>query len=287
MSVAVPYTGDYHHDVLSGKAALNWNVTPTDMLYLTASRGFKAGGINNAESLFAPEYVWNYEAGVKSTLLDGHAKLQLDAFYMDYSNFQVSQVSPVGGPPSVINTAGATVKGVEGQIQTQWGPARIDATFAYTDSSFRSTSVFNTDSLPFSNFIPSFLLPLPSNFFAANQINIGGHPLDYAPKLTANLGGEYRIALHDGFGSLTPRVQVSYVDSQWAEPYDTPVFDFIPSHTTLDLRLTWEPNDLWRAAVYGTNVTNAVYITGKEFRFATQFYGAPSQYGIRVTRQFD
>jgi len=282
----IPYTGWYSRDAVTGKAALNWNVTDNDLLYVTASRGFKAGGINSATSLFSPEYVWNYEGGYKTNLFEQHLRAQIDAYFMNYSNFQISQQSPTGGPPVVINSAGARIKGLEAQLQARLAGWQVDMTAAYTHSEFRSTLVFNTNSLPFNNLIPSFLLPLPPNFIANNQVDIGGHPLDYAPKVTANLGVEYGFHLGGDRGVLTPRVQGSYVGSQWGEPYDTPGYDYLPSHTTLDLRLTYEPNDLWRIVLYGTNVTNQVYVIGKEFRFATEFYGPPSQYGIRVTRVF-
>jgi iron complex outermembrane recepter protein len=283
----VPYTGYYGKDATTGKVALNWNVTSNDLLYVQASRGFKAGGINSAASNFAPEFVWNYETGYKTTFLDGHMRSQVDAYYMDYNNFQISQTSPTGAPPIVVNSAGAIIKGFEGQLQAKFSGLQVDGTVAYTHSEFKPTEVFDTDAVPFNNLIPSFLLGLPPAFYAANQINLAGHPLDYAPKVTANLGAEYGFHLIGDHGVLTPRAQISYVGGQWGEPYDTPVYDFIPSHTTVDLRLTWEPDDLWRVALYGTNVANRAYIVGKEFRFATEFYGPPAQYGVRVTRSFN
>jgi len=283
----VPYTGDYKKDALTGKAALNWSINDNNLVYVTASRGFKAGGINGGTSNFAPEYVWNYEGGFKTTTLNGHLRSQLDAYYMNYNNFQISQVNPTGGPPNIINSSGAAIKGIEAQVQALAGGLKVDGTAAYTHSEFKATNVFNTDSLPFNGLVPSFLLPLPPSFYASNQINIGGHPLDYAPKFTGNLGVEYGMHLGAIPGLLTPRAQISYVGSQWGEPYDTPVYDYLPSHATLDLRLTYEPDSLWRIALYGTNVTKQVYLVGKEFRFATEFYGAPLQYGIRVSRSFD
>ncbi|PMZ24066.1 TonB-dependent receptor, partial [Pseudomonas sp. FW306-02-F04-BA] len=75
-------TGEYHLD----------NVT---MLYLTVSRGAKAFGYNigfgNAlpsQRPFKDEFVYNYEAGVKTSLFDGRARLAASVFRANYHNFQ-------------------------------------------------------------------------------------------------------------------------------------------------------------------------------------------------------
>jgi len=62
------------------------------MGYLSYARGFKAGGFNGTDTTgvksnlaFQPEYVNDFEAGLKTTWLDRRVLLDLNAFLMKYS----------------------------------------------------------------------------------------------------------------------------------------------------------------------------------------------------------
>src|SRR3546814_7501906 len=60
------------------------------MVYASATRGFKSGGFQLGDGRpFLPEYVWSYEVGLKSTLLDRRLRANFSAFYYDYTNLQV------------------------------------------------------------------------------------------------------------------------------------------------------------------------------------------------------
>ncbi len=76
---------------------LDWTPVDGTLLYTSISRGFKAGDIPivaaNIASQERPakqERLTAYEAGVKTTLADGHLQLNLAGFYYDYGNKQVS-----------------------------------------------------------------------------------------------------------------------------------------------------------------------------------------------------
>ena len=76
------------------------------MGYVSANRGYKAGGFNgraNAAteiSAFEPEYVWTYEAGVKMQSADRRLTGRIAAFHSQYKDFQarVSEVQNPGAP---------------------------------------------------------------------------------------------------------------------------------------------------------------------------------------------
>jgi len=106
----------------TGRVAVDWkpNVSFTDetLIYGSYVRGYKAGGANPppailvfaqvsclgcdrtlevAESLthpqtFRPEFVNAYELGTKNTLLNGGLTFNLNAFYYDYTGYQISQI---------------------------------------------------------------------------------------------------------------------------------------------------------------------------------------------------
>lgn len=81
--------------MLGGRLVLEQQLTPAMMGYLSASRGYKAGGFNIGGSLDAelreydPETLWNYEAGLKGRWDDGRLTLRLAAFAMARDDVQV------------------------------------------------------------------------------------------------------------------------------------------------------------------------------------------------------
>ena len=74
--------------------------------YARIARGFKAGGFNPSLAAlqgvalldpefipYQPEYLWNYELGLKGLWLDGSLSAELTLFYMDRDDAQLSQSS--------------------------------------------------------------------------------------------------------------------------------------------------------------------------------------------------
>lgn len=84
--------------------------------YVSATRGFKSGGFNLSSTQpgrgFAPEWAWSHEGGVKTTLMNGRARLNAVVFDRDYTNLQVQ--TPIGiGVYDIRNAAAATIRGFE------------------------------------------------------------------------------------------------------------------------------------------------------------------------------
>ena len=62
---------------------------------------------------FAPEYVWNYEAGFKSRFFDNRAQLNVAVFQADYEDLQFTFTDGGTGNLIVSNAGKARVRGVE------------------------------------------------------------------------------------------------------------------------------------------------------------------------------
>ena len=85
------------------------------MIYGLVSRGFKGGGFDfggdtasTFDDPYAPEHVWNYEAGVRGLMFDGMVRVAANVYRQDYSNLQLRVTSFVGGiPTSVTSNAGS------------------------------------------------------------------------------------------------------------------------------------------------------------------------------------
>lgn len=74
------------------KIGIKFDVTDDTNIYLMYTKGYKSGGwsarTNTAEEVknFAPEFVNNYEIGLKTNLFDRRARLNLVGFYYDYKD---------------------------------------------------------------------------------------------------------------------------------------------------------------------------------------------------------
>src|SRR5690606_26945770 len=76
-------------DLGGGRLALNYHLNDGLMLYASMARGYKTGGFNMEGSLdadlreYATETLWNYELGIKGSLLDNALQLRAALFWMD------------------------------------------------------------------------------------------------------------------------------------------------------------------------------------------------------------
>lgn len=121
----------------TGRVTLDWGVTQDTLLYLTLSRGYKAGGFNTPTTLgsaapYDAETVDAVEIGAKNSLLDGRVTLNVTAFMYDYQDYQFSKLD---GFASLVDNLDAEVRGVE--IEAVWSPIdalRLNAQLGFLDT---------------------------------------------------------------------------------------------------------------------------------------------------------
>ena len=166
---------------VSPQFGLDYRFTSNEMAYVSAARGYKAGGFNQASlpgsQEYGTEHSWNYEAGWKGLWLDGKLETTLDVFYIEWQNLQLNQQIPGGqGQFYVGNAGGADSKGVE--LEAKYRPVAGWDWFAsggYDEARFLSGSTaFNANA---------------GGGAGANQ-NVGGNWLPYAPVWDGTLGTE-------------------------------------------------------------------------------------------------
>ncbi len=80
--------------MLGGQVSLSFDLSQAASAYLSLSRGYKAGGFNLGAvppggRYFAPESLWNLEAGIKSGILKGRGFVDAAVFYESRRNLQV------------------------------------------------------------------------------------------------------------------------------------------------------------------------------------------------------
>lgn len=106
---------DAKFDALTGRAVLDMQLTPDNLLYLSYSRGYKSGGINpplspvfSVPESFSPEYVNAFEIGSKNQF--GGLTLNVTGFYYQYKDLQLSRIV---ARTSVNDNVSANIYGAE------------------------------------------------------------------------------------------------------------------------------------------------------------------------------
>ncbi len=238
-------------------------------IYASATRGFKAGGVNLATSAstFRPEKIWAYEAGTKNSFADGRVELDLAGFYYDYTDLQLRSVvfTSTGFTTTINNASTASIYGVEATaIARPFSGFSVDFNGAYLHSELK-------------NFI------LPGTTTPATL------RLPLSPEISFTLGAEYSTSLGSA-GRLSARGEVTY-QSEVLFPNFTDVqrerqddYALVNANIRYDL-----PGDRIYVALIGRNLTNKTFLT-QRFFFAgfadSEFYGAPRTIEGRVGFKF-
>ncbi|MFC0203600.1 TonB-dependent receptor [Novosphingobium soli] len=113
----------------------NWEWDADKILYAVVASGTKSGGFNNTavvtEQSYGPEKNTSFEIGSKNTFLDGRVIINVAAYYIDWTDVQLSVPSAITGQVNpVTNIGSATVKGFE--FSTAFKPTpEWDVSFGY------------------------------------------------------------------------------------------------------------------------------------------------------------
>jgi iron complex outermembrane receptor protein len=261
--------------------ALDYEVTPGTSAYFTSRRGYRAagstaatlttnsGGSVNVLFPFNPEYVDDYELGVKSDwkVADVAVRTNADVYYQNYNDIQVNQLIPYPGTPTGAN------------ITTNAGAARLwGAEFeglALLTKNFELGANFSYLSFKYT----SFGAGVDSAGLIATQT---ANRIPRAYGVNAN----YYLPVPDALGKVSARANWHW-QARFGDFLGT---SQIPAYGVLNLSLNWDkingaPFD---AQIFCSNALNKTYISGGIgfIGFEESTYGDPRLYGIRVTYRF-
>ncbi len=192
------------------KVSLKYECTPRTFTYLSAAKGYKAGGYNvqmsadimqdqmrydvmNAFSAmmpptvvieepgpiepivtYKPETSWNYEIGVKSELVKNRLHSELTFFYTDVEDVQITQFVASGSGRILSNAGKAESYGAEVSLRAILHEnLTADLNYGYTHATF---SDYNN-----------------------NVDDFKGNNIPYTPKHTLSVGLQYNKTLRNSF----------------------------------------------------------------------------------------
>jgi iron complex outermembrane recepter protein len=271
------------------KFGLEWQVAPTDLLYVSATRGYKSGGFFPTQSptstlgtIYNPETIWSYEVGAKTDWFDKRLRVNLDGFLYHYKNLQVTSLLAPGFS-SIANAASARVKGAELEITAKPLPDwQITANGTYLGATYSSFP----NAAPPATLAP-FLAGDPRYNAKLNTFDAAGNYLDQAPKWTAFLAAEHDWQLD--FGSMFARVEYRWTDRAYYDPSNLKIFSQGPYGLVNSFVGYNSPDGHWSVKLYGKNLTNKEYfitMAGNGGAILAGLAGAPRTYGISAGYHF-
>ncbi len=275
----VSRSGHEEDSKLTGKVSLNYKPDDNNFLYAFFATGHKDGGQNttaNQPAFILPEEVRNFEVGWKWSGFDGHVHTQLDGYWNDYKNFQVSLFDPTTQTSPIRNAPSAKIYGIEAQAQAAWEHLSFDVGASWLNSRFGSFFAVNGAGTP------GDTCNLHSGGNDPNCTNLSGEQNVYAPQWTLNGGVQYVFNFDDG-DTLTPRIDYAHVGPQWTSVFHSPLVR-LGTRDLFNAQLSYDIGDAWDITAYSTNLFDLRYIAAENV--SLRYAAPPRQFGIRVTRTF-
>lgn len=302
---ATPFTGELSFNKFTWKAGLEWDAGPQSLVYANVSTGFKTGGFFVAappNNTFNPEELTAYTVGVKNRFLDNKLQLNIEAFYWDYQDQQITYVGGIRGSSGIFAQGGITVNAGQSRM---YG-AELDLVFAptgndlfsanvqYLDGKYDSllTAAFSTTGAPVVTgcTVTGSRLANPGvNGARFYDTDCGGKPTINSPKWSANLAYQHTFEL-GGDLALVAGARAQIQSSQYFN------VNFIEAekqggYAMADAFLTLEgPDRKWSLTAFINNLTDEVVMarTGTRpiLNFSVATLRPPRTFGVRGTFNF-
>ncbi|TCJ35156.1 TonB-dependent receptor [Parafrankia sp. BMG5.11] len=172
---------DVSFDEFTGRAVLDFQVTPDNLIYASYSRGYKSGGINPALQFsipgvtesFDPEIVNAFEVGSKNTFANGAMQLNLTGFYYKYKGLQLSRIL---ARTSINDNINADIYGAEAEAVIRPGPdTLVNLGFSYLKTKVTDDTLFINQRDPSGGLPNSVIIKdIGQAFNCAVVANVGG-----------------------------------------------------------------------------------------------------------------
>ncbi len=244
------------------------------MVYLTISKGFKAGGLDlrgTAIQPFDAETTDNYEIGFKLDALESRVRLNGAWYRMDYDDIQVTVAEAAGlAPINYITNAGkAVIDGFELELSLAPSPRLlILLNGGVTNADYTEYTVGTT----------------------SGDEDRSGEEFPLVPAKTFSFAAQYEF--ETGLGFVSPRLSWYWRDELYTgQDGDGPLFgsSTIGSQGVWNARLNFHnPDRRLRLTLYANNLRNAFHYSGgfsisRSFGTALHSIAPPRSLGLEFT----
>ena len=281
------YSGDLERtdDNLSALLSVAYKVSPDLLVYASAARGSKSGGVNpavpstiagglpdNASLFIDPETALDYEVGFKSSLLSNRVQLNANLFWTDIDNYQATSVGIVNGVSTQIlsNIGAVRTRGIEADVTA----APIEGLTLGLSASFNDATYTDYKNGP----CAAERTPAPS-------CDLTGERLYLAPRWIVNPSVNYERQV----GELTAFTNVSYAwRSSFFGSNDSSRLAQLDAYGVLNARIGLRGpfnGKQWSVSLWANNALDETYFQslnrGGNGEY-TGYTGLPRTYGATV-----
>lgn len=292
-------TADAGDSKVTYRLAIEYDVTPENLLYASFENGFRSGGFNLAfgRETYEPEFIDAFTIGSKNRFFDDRLELNLELFYWEYDGQQLAALGVDANGQNAFytrNVGTSTMLGAEVDFQfLATETTLVRGGVQYLDAKYDSFQ-YNQVDLSDETDPPNFLRPVtgctstqilaPERSF---DIDCSGRQALNSPKWTANIGISQTVEFGDFV--LTGDVDGRYRGSREVG------FNYIPlsragSDFTMDTSLTLgDIDEYWRITAYVRNLTNEAVpstVSVGSGNIVSTVYQPPRTYGLRASFNF-
>ena len=287
---------------LSGTYAASDDVN----LYARVARGYRAPSIQG-RILFPPatatplesgvtvgksETITSYESGIKSTLLDGRARFNVNGFYYELKDAQLTAVGGGVNANRLINADMVRGYGFEADVEFKPVPQLLlTAGLSYNNTSIQDTGLTTAacgatrvDTFPnVSLCTPLDPIVVAAAPFSAAIVNIDGNSLPQSPKWIANWTARYGVPVGNGevyaFTDWAYRSKINFFLYESVEFQDKHMLEG-------GLRVGYK-TDAFDISAFVRNITkDTSAVGGIDFNNLTGFVNEPRVWGIEAGFKF-
>jgi len=267
--------------------SLNYQATPSVLIYASAGHGFQAGGANTqiplkAYQTYKPETVNSFETGVKADyrIAGRPARTNVSVFYSKYKDQQRSINGTLDpalgyGPIAYIgsfNAANSTIYGTEVELNYNPTPElELSAFYSYVHAKY-----------------DSFITP---PFDAVGSQDLSNAAISSTPKHTFGTTVAYNVPMPND-GKLRFSVTDYYRSSTYANDIVQTQYTKLKGYNLVNARIDLIKMLPVDVAFWMNNVTNKTYrlfgfdLLTKSLGYASDQYGAPRTFGVEATFKF-
>jgi iron complex outermembrane recepter protein len=275
-------------------------------LYARVARGYRAPSIQG-RILFPPatptplesgvtigdsETITSYESGIKSTFLDGRARFNVNGFYYELKDAQLTAVGGGVNANRLINANMVRGYGFEADLEFKPVPELLlTAGISYNNTSIRDAGLttaacgaVRVDTFPnVSLCTPLDPIVVVAAPFSAAIVNINGNSLPQSPKWIANWTAKYGIPVGDGeiyaYTDWAYRSKINFFLYESVEFQDKSMLEG-------GLRVGYK-TDAFDIAAFVRNITkDTSAVGGIDFNNLTGFVNEPRIWGVEAGFKF-
>ena len=255
-------SSEYRANRWDWRANLSYHFTDDLMTYAQYSTGFKGGGVDPRPFYlpqaiqFQPENLSTYELGLKTSWFGNHLHANIDGYFSQYRNIQLTLANCSSIPSIAAATAAAGIpglnfgspcalpynagaghqKGVEFETQAVFGGLQVDANLSWLKFEYVYVN-------PVTGITPNETPP-------------------FTPSWSGGAGVQYALPV-GSYGTFTARIDGSTRSSIYTAAQNSP-YNRTAGYTVYNAHLTWEPpKGNWQAIVQAKNLTGKRYYFGQ------------------------